>query len=218
MARRSAEFDGLKEVRSAAFQLFGRYGYDGVSIEAIAKSAGTSKSALYWHFKNKQALFLDCLQELQHIYYGHIFEPMTRSDDPRGAMILLFNGALKLLRDPRIQQGIAGYWLEAGSITPQEVLESHQAFNKKIISVLEDVLQAGAEQGAFHLEEPVKRLAKTIVSTLEALMLPLRGQTLSEKDELVGVLAGIMFRAHLQDNDLAKQAVELIYIDLEEST
>lgn len=218
MARRSAEFDGLKEVRSAAFKLFGRYGYDGVSIDAIAKSAGTSKSALYWHFKNKQALFLDCLQELQHIYYGHIFEPMARADDPRGAMILLFNGALKLLRDSRIQQGIAGYWLEAGSITPQAVLEAHQAFNQKIILVLEGILKAGAEQGAFYLEEPTERLAKTIVSTLEALLLPLRGQTLSEKDELVGVLAGIMFRAHLQDNELAKQAVELIYLDLEEST
>ena len=217
MARRPAEFDGLKEVRSAAFKLFGRYGYDGVSIEAIAKSAGTSKSALYWHFKNKQALFLDCLKELQHIYYGHIFEPMTRAEDPRGAMILLFNGALKLLRDSRIQQGIAGYWLEAGSITPQEVLEAHQNFNKKIIHVLEGILHAGAEQGAFHLDEPIERLAKTIVSTLEALMLPLRGQTLSEKDELVGVLAGIMFRAHLQDTELARQAVQLIYSDLEEN-
>lgn len=218
MARRPAseQFDGLKEVKAAAFQLFGRYGYDGVSIDAIAKSAGTSKSALYWHFKNKQALFLECLEELQHIYYGHIFEPMSRSDDPRGSMILFFNGALKLLREPRIQQGIAGYWLESGSIAPQEVLESHQRFNQKITRVLEKVLSDGAEQGAFHLEEPVERLAKTIISTLEALLLPLRGQSLSEKDELVGVLAGIMFRAHLQDSELAKQAVELIYHDLED--
>lgn len=217
MARRPAseQFDGLREVRFAAFRLFGRYGYDGVSIDAIAKAAGTSKSALYWHFKNKQALFLDCLEELQRVFYGHVFEPMTREEDPRAAMILFFNGALRLLRDPRIQEGIAGYWLESGTVPSDEILEVHNHFNERIKAVVKTVLDTGAAQNAFQLEEPTDRLAKTIISTLEALVLPLRGQTLSEKDELVGVLAGIMFRAYLQDTQLAKQAVDLIYLDLE---
>src|SRR5689334_19298278 len=42
MPRKSASLqaDTLNNIRDSAFQLFGRSGYDGVSIDAIAKSAG----------------------------------------------------------------------------------------------------------------------------------------------------------------------------------
>ena len=168
MARRPAseQFDGQNEISNAAFGLFGRYGYDGVSIDAIAKEAGTSKSALYWHYKNKQALFLDCLNQLQDIFYRTVFEPMTQNPDPGAAMILLFNGALKLLRDERIQNGIAGYWLEAGSIAPKDILLSHQQFNQKISNILQGILLAGQEQKLFEFDQPTDRLATTIILSL----------------------------------------------------
>ena len=66
MARKpaNAQADTLQDIRDGAFALFGRYGYDGVSIDDIAKAAGLSKGALYWHFKGKDQLFLDCLKRL----------------------------------------------------------------------------------------------------------------------------------------------------------
>ncbi|WP_290648466.1 helix-turn-helix domain-containing protein, partial [Aquisalimonas sp.] len=50
-----------EHVRDAAFRLFGRHGYDGVSIDTIARAVGLSKGALYWHFDGKEALFKECL-------------------------------------------------------------------------------------------------------------------------------------------------------------
>src|SRR5690349_14260102 len=55
------QFDTLQAIRDEAFTLFGRYGYDGVSIGDIAKAAKLTKGALYWHFHGKDELYLECL-------------------------------------------------------------------------------------------------------------------------------------------------------------
>src|ERR1700731_390423 len=42
----------------AAMDLFASYGYRGTSLARIARAAGVTKGALYWHFADKEAFFL----------------------------------------------------------------------------------------------------------------------------------------------------------------
>ncbi len=49
-------------LRSAA-ECFARRGYDATGVAEICRRAGVSKGALYHHFSNKQALFLELLNE-----------------------------------------------------------------------------------------------------------------------------------------------------------
>jgi AcrR family transcriptional regulator len=42
---------------AAAYDLFGRHGYEGTSIEAILEATGVKRGALYHHFDGKKALF-----------------------------------------------------------------------------------------------------------------------------------------------------------------
>jgi len=53
---------------ASALDLLEREGIDGVRIDVIAKSLGTSRSGFYWHFKDRGAL----LQQLLH-YWAHEF-------------------------------------------------------------------------------------------------------------------------------------------------
>ena len=46
-----------EEILKIASREFAKYGYSGVSMDAIAKKAGISKAAIYYHFKNKASLF-----------------------------------------------------------------------------------------------------------------------------------------------------------------
>ena len=50
-------------ILDAAMALFPRRGYDGVSVEAIAQSAGVSKLTVYSHFADKEALFAAAVTE-----------------------------------------------------------------------------------------------------------------------------------------------------------
>src|SRR5882757_7341280 len=42
----------------AAMDLFASYGYRGTSLARIARAAGVTKGALYWHFAGKEEFFL----------------------------------------------------------------------------------------------------------------------------------------------------------------
>ncbi|MEM7376903.1 MAG: TetR/AcrR family transcriptional regulator [Pseudomonadota bacterium] len=49
-------------ILDAALQVFADQGYDGASMDAIAREAGVSKPTLYQYFGNKQALFTAMLE------------------------------------------------------------------------------------------------------------------------------------------------------------
>jgi TetR/AcrR family transcriptional regulator len=53
---------GEEAILSAAVQLFSEYGYDGVSMRSVARTAGVSKSNIYHHFESKEALYLAIMQ------------------------------------------------------------------------------------------------------------------------------------------------------------
>ncbi len=55
--------DGRERILRAATELFALHGFDGVSISDVARAAGTVKSAIYHHFVNKKALYLEVLKE-----------------------------------------------------------------------------------------------------------------------------------------------------------
>lgn len=50
-------------ILKVALSLFGHAGYNGVTMEDIARQAGLSRATLYQHFKNKEELFTAIIQE-----------------------------------------------------------------------------------------------------------------------------------------------------------
>src|SRR3546814_6322892 len=102
------QFDTIKAIADRAVELFGRYGYEGVSIGDIAKAAKLSKGALYWHFDGKDALYLQCMQRLHAIFDQYVFDPMRAEPDPVRAIIHVFTGLARLLHSPRAEQGVTG--------------------------------------------------------------------------------------------------------------
>lgn len=47
----------------AATDLFGEFGYDGVSLRDIARRTDTSKTAVLYHFGSKQVLYIEVMRE-----------------------------------------------------------------------------------------------------------------------------------------------------------
>lgn len=55
--------DTRSRILLAARKVFAREGYAGATLDAIAAQAGLTKGAVYWHFTNKNALFLALMEE-----------------------------------------------------------------------------------------------------------------------------------------------------------
>lgn len=54
----------------AVLELFGQKGFDGMSLDAVAKSAGVGKSSIYLRWKNKRKLLLEAIKDMEahHVY------------------------------------------------------------------------------------------------------------------------------------------------------
>ena len=52
-----------KRLMAEAIRLFGRHGYEGTSLEAVAQAAGVRKQTLLYYFPTKEALLEACVQE-----------------------------------------------------------------------------------------------------------------------------------------------------------
>lgn len=196
------QFDTLKAIQDHAFLLFGRYGYEGVSIGDIAKAAKLSKGALYWHFAGKAELYLECLARLHALFQRYIFEPMETSPDPVAGVLLMFRGLEQIVRDPTVEHGIAGYWLIPSSPETQPMLDAQARFESASQAVIEQVLQRGVEQGKFDLAGDLEDMSRAIIALIEAVVLPLRHKSTEEVHRMMAVLARTLFRAYARGEEL----------------
>lgn len=209
MSRRSGSdtVDALAEIRRVAFPLFGRYGYDGVSIGDIAGASGLSKGALYWHFTGKSDLFLDCLARMHQIFESTVFEPMQRQENAVARTLAMFRGLDTLLEDKRVTDGIGGYWLgSSNSGSVGKIQASQQAFEQRTANVIQEALAAGMAQGVFDLEDDLEDMSRAIVAIVEAIVLPLRSQSAEDIHRILAVLARTLFRAYGTSDDVAEMA------------
>ena len=199
-----APAETLESVRRQAFVLFGRYGYEGVSIGDIAKAARLSKGALYWHFEDKATLYLECLQQVHAIFSHYIFDPMRAQKDGVTRILTLFTGLSKLLADPRVTTGVGGYWLVPSGRETAPILAAQRAFEAAGIETMRETLALGVAQGRFDYKGDLDGMARAIIAIVEACVLPLRHQTPGEVRQILGVLARTLFRAYSDSEDLLK--------------
>ncbi|MBS1248907.1 MAG: HTH-type transcriptional repressor AcnR [Chloroflexi bacterium] len=54
---------GRDHILEKAEQLFTKHGYQGASIRKIADACGVTNAALYYHFTNKEALFVEVIKQ-----------------------------------------------------------------------------------------------------------------------------------------------------------
>ena len=197
-APRSRREERKEETRSeliaAAAKLFARHGYHGVGLEQIAREAGFSTGAIYWHFAGKQDLFLALYEEwvarrVREIRAGSSEQSnlveraraaaddwMRRLADDPDPLLLRLEFTIRAARDPELRQQLGA---RAGAVP----------------LAIRQLLEERAEAGARELRLPPDELALA----LQALSLGLALEALSNPDAVRPGLNG----------DLAAMLVEL---------
>ena len=57
------------KIRTAAVEVFGRYGFKGGTIDQIAEICGISKPNILYYFENKDALYWDAAKHVFEIFF-----------------------------------------------------------------------------------------------------------------------------------------------------
>jgi AcrR family transcriptional regulator len=71
-----------QRILDAATRVFSTKGYHGTLVDEIAAEAETSKGGVYFHFPNKQAIFLALLDRLANILRSRVETAVANEPDP----------------------------------------------------------------------------------------------------------------------------------------
>lgn len=197
-------------LEASAFTLFGRFGYDGVSMTTVARACGITKAGLYWHYSSKQALYADCMRRLVGLFEHHLLATAITESDPIEQIFAVFSGLISLVDDPRLVDGVAGYWLRPATADVVEARQAQADFQTMAQAAVEDILARAAATGDLTLTLPVTDVARAFIALVEAIVLPLGNREAVDHRRMVGVLAHIFFKAYAQEPALARRAEALI--------
>lgn len=71
MEQAHALSDTKTKILDAAEKIFAKYGFQGATLDTVAKDAGLTKGAVYWHFSSKNDLYLAlCERSLRRLLQG----------------------------------------------------------------------------------------------------------------------------------------------------
>lgn len=97
-----------KIIISAARKVFAERGVSRTTLAQVAKEAGVTRGAIYWHFENKPALFFAVFEELSLPLIHRINErlPEVESPDPLASIQLSMIEIIELMEKNEIARTI----------------------------------------------------------------------------------------------------------------
>src|ERR1700720_4223479 len=133
----------------AAMDLFASYGYRGTSLARIARAAGVTKGALYWHFADKEEFFIAVVAKVLG-EWELIFEKSAQASNAaefRAEFARMFDTMAALNeKNPWVTRLLLIIALESHKIGPR-VLRSMRKANLHGISSFRRLVECGQSLG-----------------------------------------------------------------------
>ncbi|MGH7819982.1 MAG: TetR/AcrR family transcriptional regulator [Candidatus Binatia bacterium] len=150
---------------SIAIDCFSRYGYQGTSIDRIARAAGVTKGALYYHFKDKQELLFGALDDRIGGFERVVVERVTRLKDPVAALYEVADICVEQATISNHRRFILTLMVEALDTQP-ELSERFRAMMRRFREFLANTVAIGQRKGAFRAEVEPAFAAQLFVAAL----------------------------------------------------
>ncbi|WP_308461020.1 ScbR family autoregulator-binding transcription factor [Streptomyces finlayi] len=139
-------------VRAAA-EVFAEYGFAGASVSKIAERAGMTLGAMYFHFKNKEALAREIVRS-----QPELVSPPIQAEGLQHVIDLSLTWAYQMLDDPLLLAG-------ARLVTDQELfISSHENSHKQWTEVLIESFESAKRMRELQSRVEVAPLARLVVS------------------------------------------------------
>ncbi len=146
-----------------AIDCFARYGYAGTSTDRIARAAGVTKGALYYHFKDKEQLLFAAVTERIEAFETFVLEQMQNERGPIERLRAITRICAENAIADNHRRFILTLMVEAidtnATLSSEfsAMLQRFRAFHRRVI-------RDGQETGLFRKDVDVGRAAETFVA------------------------------------------------------
>ena len=155
-----------------ALRMIGAHGVDSVTLRAIGERLGVSRTALYRHFSDKQALIAAVAREGFRTFRLALVDAWERHGRGRAGFEAMGDAYLRFAMDHAAHYRVMfGRFVESGARDPELIEEGQGAFR-----ALVDALTEGQRQGWVRKDDPMMLAAFVWSVTHGIAMLAIDGQ------------------------------------------
>ena len=147
-ARPGRGLESRRDLMDVAIDCFARYGYQATSIDRIAKAAGVTKGALYYHFKDKEDLLFAAVKQRIGQFERRVVGDLTPIADAADALRQLGRLCLEHATKSNHRRLIVTLMVEALDTNPRLTAQFRDMMHR-FREFLREIVRLGQEQGAF---------------------------------------------------------------------
>jgi len=102
---KAAAQETREEIFRAGIKVFAEKGYTAATLADVAREAGCTRGAIYWHFRNKEAFFAETVQRLNRFYDELLAPALDHDGEPLDMICSAVATVLrKFARDPEFRR------------------------------------------------------------------------------------------------------------------
>ncbi len=150
--RREREKKERRElVQKCALKVFARHGFDGATMDEIAKEAELSKGAIYLYFRDKEELFRSLVRKNVDEFHESLAKAIEEADEPE---LRIHKAITALLKYFVTRKDMIRLFLATSSDLMKKVQDDVHKFmlseRKRAVELFKEVLKPAFDAGLFH--------------------------------------------------------------------
>lgn len=179
------------KIMESALDVFSEKGFSGASLTEISSRVGVTKGALYWHFRNKDDLLLQLVEELCRRGEEDV-KNAFRSDNPAEMMRSYYKEAFEHVAADSRHKKIYKI-IQKQDELPEEIQKSIRQTMKNYIesekAMVEEAFRKGQERGSIRKDISPAAAAEVVSSTFHGLgVLHMSGILSKEFPQYINIL------------------------------
>jgi len=154
---------GRSGILLTAIDCFSRHGYAGTSIDRIARAAGVTKGALYYHFKDKEQLLFAAVSERIEAFEGRVLAEIDQHRGPADRLRAVARVCAKNARTDNHRRFILTLLVEAID-TNVALSRVFREMLRRFRTLPHHLIKLGQNDGLFRADVDAALAAETFVA------------------------------------------------------
>src|SRR6185369_6024306 len=143
--------NGRRDLMDIAIDCFARFGYQATSIDRIAKAAGLTKGAIYYHFKDKEELLFEAVKNRVSQFERRVIGDLGAIQDATAALRKVTHVCLEHATKSNHRRLIITLMVEALD-TNARLSAQFREMMHRFRAFLRSIIEVGQRQGVFRAD------------------------------------------------------------------
>lgn len=156
---------GRHQLLRVAIDAFARQGFQGTSIDRIARAAGVTKGALYYHFRDKEDLLLEAVKDRIGEFERHVLDAVAPSADAYEQLRRVVEACFVTATESNHRRFIITLMVEALDTNPR-LSEQFRKVLRRMRGFLADVVSGGQSAGTMRADVSPADASALIAGTI----------------------------------------------------